>query len=582
MLWCVLGLLGLNGCVLPGGWWGAHLPTGLRLATPDVAYRNLAEAQGLLRRAHWASRCGDERSVDWYFEAARLAWHELEAHSHGPGRSSAVAHEVYHSAVAELVSQGQRFGRLHPGQGLRLGDEFGGDWIPVVQSGEGWDPTRFDELQVAGLPHSKSLNRYHVRPGLGVTVSAIRYRRQGESFLPPRQVASATVVLRPMSEPSGLGRAPMVLEIHDPMHSTQVDWGTHGLPLAADYSAPIQLALANNRNLDRLRAFVQPWQTRPDQVGLVMIEPYQPGKIPVLFVHGLFSDRYTWANVLNELRVEPDLRERYQVWGYQYPTGEPFLRSAARLRRELATLRRQLDPRCADPALDQIVIIGHSMGGLVGKLQVTHSDDQLWRAIASRPLDQIVIDPQGRQNLAEMLYFEPSPAVSRIVFIGTPHRGSGLAQRGIGRLASCLVEESAETRERHRQVLAANPGVFSAELSQRIPNSIDLLEPSSDLLQAIERLPIDPQVPRHSIVGRGCWTFMGGDSDGVVPLESALIEDATSQTAVETRHTRMTGDPRVIAELMRILREHAAMVDAVAPEVIWEPGDQLDLRLDAR
>jgi hypothetical protein len=100
-----------------------------------------------------------------------------------------------------------------------------------------------------------------------------------------------------------------------------------------------------------------------------------------------------------------------------------------------------------------------------------------------------------------------------------------------------------------------------------------LLEPSSNLLRTIDRLPISSQVPYHSIVGRGCRVPLAGESDGVVPLDSALIEGAASQTAVESRHTTMTRDPQVIGELMRILREHGAAVDRPSSGMIWESAE---------
>jgi pimeloyl-ACP methyl ester carboxylesterase len=408
-----------------------------------------------------------------------------------------------------------------------------------------------------------------------VPVIASAARSDEDRFTPPNRLASATVVLRPDSipgagpntGPDAIDRDSMVIEIHDPLGQATVDVAGQSFPLATDYSAPIAFALANSSTRETLRRFLQPGQTRPTESGLFMLERFRPGKIPVIFVHGLLSDRYTWGNAANDFRVQPDLMSRYQLWSYQYPTGEPFFQSAARLRRELEELRESVDPERRDAALDQIVIIGHSMGGLIGKLQVTSSGDKVWRSVASRPIDQITIDPAGRQILTEALFFEPSPSVSRVVFIGTPHRGSAVAQLAIGRIGSLLVREPPEVRERHRQVIAANPGVFSRELDRRYPTSVDLLNPSSNMLLTISCLPIAPHVQYHSIIGTGCWMIGNGDSDGVVPVESARLRGATTETLVTDRHTELPQDPKVIDEIFRILREHAsekaAFVDAV-------------------
>lgn len=565
-----LALCALAGCAIPAGSWSAPR---LGVVGPNRSEARLTEAKSLLARAQTASLCGDERCVDLYFQAASLSWLELEACAGAGSRPGPTAFEVYHAAVAELVSQGQRFERLHPSRGLQVQTPAGEQHVPIANLGPRWQPDQFDRLLLTDRPHSKNLNRYHRRDGFGVPVIAARQRRPGERFVGPRQLVSATVVLRSSDALSDTSSPAMQLELHDPLETRSVVVGTDALPMTADYSAPIKLGVRSGDALEWLRAFIQPWQTRPSESGLFMLNGYQPGKIPVLFVHGLLSDRLTWANVVNEIGVQDDLTSRYQVWGYQYPTGEPFLHSAARLRRELEELRSLVDPERTDTALDRVLIVGHSMGGLIGKLQVMRSDDRLWRSIASKPIEEIAIDPQGRERLAESLFFEPSPMVSRVVFIGTPHQGSFWAERCIGRLASNLVRESPEVRQRHQQVLDDNPGVFSAELSRRAPSSIDLLNPSSNLLQAIGSLPIAPQVPYHSIIGTGCWIPTIGDSDGVVPVRSALLPGATSITAVNSRHTRMPSDPMVIERVMGIMREHAAQSPSQAVVAAIAAGD---------
>ena len=110
-----------------------------------------------------------------------------------------------------------------------------------------------------------------------------------------------------------------------------------------------------------------------------MLEPYEPGKIPVLMVHGLWSSPMTWMEMFNDLRSVPEIRKHYQFWFYEYPTGQPFWVSAAQMRHDLAKLRDVLDPRHLEPALDQMVLVGHSMGGLVSRLQTVDSGDGYWR-----------------------------------------------------------------------------------------------------------------------------------------------------------------------------------------------------------
>jgi pimeloyl-ACP methyl ester carboxylesterase len=525
------------------------------------------QAELALIRAEILLTKGDERCVDHYFQAASLAWYELTSPCGVSNIASPVAAEIYHGAIGGMIAQSQRFCRFDRRFGIKVHTASGESFVPIAYHGQRWHAGEFDRLIVVNHQRSKYLNHYYKSPGIGVPVIASAARSESDRFAPPVRLASATVLLRPDSNPETLGPHSMVIEIYDPFEQPTVDVGGQSLRLAADFSAPIAFALANSSTRETLQRFLQPGQTRPTESGLFMPERFRPGKIPVIFVHGLLSDRYTWGNAANEFRVRPDLRSCYQLWSYQYPTGEPFFQSAARLRRELEELRESVDPERRDAALDQIVIVGHSMGGLIAKLQVTSSGDHVWRSVASRPIDQITIDPIGRRNLTEALFFEPSPSVSRVVFIGTPHRGSAVAQLAIGRIGSLLVREPPELRERHRQLIAANPGVFSPELARRYPTSVDLLNPSSNMLQAISRLPIAPHVPYHSIIGTGCWMIGNGDSDGVVPVDSARLSGATTETMIHDRHTELPQDPVVIEEVFRILREHASekagFVDAV-------------------
>ncbi len=138
-----------------------------------------------------------------------------------------------------------------------------------------------------------------------------------------------------------------------------------------------------------------------------------------------------------------------------------------------------------------MVLVGHSMGGLIAKLQITRSGDHLWRSIANRPFDQVVMDDERRIELATAFFFEPSECVSSVIFMATPHRGSNYARRLIGRVGSSLVRTTEAQRQEHDKLVRCNPGVFKQEVRKRIPTSIDLLDPDSSLLKAINELPIN-------------------------------------------------------------------------------------------
>jgi pimeloyl-ACP methyl ester carboxylesterase len=329
--------------------------------------------------------------------------------------------------------------------------------------------------------------------------------------------------------------------------------------LARDITAPLAYAsLGNDR--EWITDFLQPG-TNNAKDGLMMIEPYQPGKIPVLMVHGLLSDPSTWADLANELRAHPDLNDRYQWWAFRYASGEPFLRSAGELRRQLVEVRETYDPQRRDPALSQIVVVGHSMGGLIAKLQVTESGDRLWNSTAKIPLASVRTSEQTRQQLQSEYFFRPSSDITRVVFIGTPHQGSVWAQRPVGRIASAMVETPPEREAQFKQVMRDNPGASRNISDGRFPTSIDLLKPSNELLVATAQLPYSDRVRVHSIIGTRRTTWKGEPSDGVVPVSSARLLNVTSEKLVDEVHTDLQRNPESVAEVIRILRIHLAERD---------------------
>ena len=162
--------------------------------------------------------------------------------------------------------------------------------------------------------------------------------------------------------------------------------------------------------------------------GLRMLEPYQPGKIPLLFVHGLFSDPQTYLEMANQLRSRPDLNAQYQIWVFRYPTGGNFFLSAARLRKQLESLIAECNAQGHDDALQKTVIIGHSLGGLVAKLQVTDSRTILWNSVARVSLDQIIAASEEHHQLAEAVFLYAFASYKNGDFYCHPQRGFSLGK----------------------------------------------------------------------------------------------------------------------------------------------------------
>ncbi|MEC9094904.1 MAG: hypothetical protein VX438_19505, partial [Planctomycetota bacterium] len=291
-------------------------------------------------------------------------------------------------------------------------------------------------------------------------------------------------------------------------------------------------------------------------------------RVPVVMVHGLWSAPFTWLEMFNELRALPEIRNRYQFWFYLYPTGQPFWMSAKQMRKDLAEVRHNIDPERHIATMDQMVLIGHSMGGLVSRLQTIDSGDAFWRLVSDDPFDQIETDVETKKTIRDTLFFRANPAVKRVVTIGTPHRGSEFANnftRWLGhtfiRLPD-LLSSSVLKKVRNRDQIFKNKEILATK------TSIDSLSPGSPFLAQLLNSQSAPWVTTHNIVGnieRRKYLGVAGDlmpthSDGIVSTASSQLEAAGSYVQVDAKHQYIHMQPKAILEVRRILMEHARQV----------------------
>jgi len=201
------------------------------------------------------------------------------------------------------------------------------------------------------------------------------------------------------------------------------------VPLEADETAVLAYALASPEIWEReLRAFFSGVFSEATPTQLASIDAYRPGRIPVVFVHGTASSAGRWGDMVNDLLDDPHIRDQYQFWFFTFDTGNPVLYSAEPLREALQDAVRKLDPTGTDPALSEMVVIGHSQGGLLAKAMVVDSGDRVWNAIANKPIEAVDLAPERRDLLRRAVFIKPVPNVRRVVFIATPHRGSYLTE----------------------------------------------------------------------------------------------------------------------------------------------------------
>ncbi len=239
----------------------------------------------------------------------------------------------------------------------------------------------------------------------------IAVRRSGnpadpaEQYYPKKLTFPVTAFLRIVpaqaGQPGRGGRC-CVLELYDPLDSSTTLVANRLVPLETDLSTPLGYKLDEGQENQAL-TIATLGLLNPDSAdfiqGLYMVEPYDPHKIPVVMVHGLWSSPMTWMEMFNDLLAYPEIRSNYQFWFYLYPTGQPFWRSADQMRSDLAKARQTLDPDGTNPMFDQMVLVGHSMGGLVSMMQTLESGNDFWSVMSDHPFEELQADPAVRDEI---------------------------------------------------------------------------------------------------------------------------------------------------------------------------------------
>lgn len=558
----------------------------LRDPHPELLFA-LAEVNYL--RGAQAEKKGLSHACVFYYLSAGYAYHYLfdayrppvPAQSHEEVVTCAssevfdprfrLACDLYNAGLAKCLAAAQKSGQLDIRHCLSLPSLEGNEEITlrVVHSGFRYKPQEFGPVLLCADYQVVGLANHHRTYGLGVPLIGSRDAQvplSGQAYYPSQVHFPITAFLRFEGNLAELHqRRDGKLELHNPLAVQSLRVGQRTIPLESDLTTPLAYYLAGaGLEAAGYTGFLRP-DSLGEKAGLHTLEPYEPGKIPVILVHGLLGTPTTWAPLFNDLQADPVLRKHFQFWVYFYPTSNPYLITASELRHELANLRQALDPDRADPALDDMVLVGHSMGGLVSRLLTIDGGEDFWRLVSPVAFKDLRLHPTTRDELRRTFYFERQPFVTRAIFLGTPHRGSKLSPSLIGRLGAYLAGIPQELRETAHDILEENPELAQS-LKPRKITSVDLLAPDAPALQLIAHRPRPASVRYHSVIGitsrRSLLLerlFGGGycqPSDGVVPYSSAHLEDVDSELIVPANHYQVHRHPRTILEVRRILLEH--------------------------
>ena len=337
--------------------------------------------------------------------------------------------------------------------------------------------------------------------------------------------------------------------------ATTVVVGERVLPLEYEPTAALAFGLteASPWRFER-RGFLSGDFGQDRDRGLRMLAPYDPARIPVVFVHGTASSPARWAEMVNHLRSDPEILARYQFWIFQYNTGNPIPFSAGLLRQSLVDLVDEIDPEKDDENLRRMVVIGHSQGGLLTKLCVVESGDAFWAGISTAPVEDLDLRPETREVVEQSLFFEPLPFVKRVIFIATPHRGSFVADRRLVRFATRFIAMPGDLADAAGDLFAEDDDRILLRGLDDMPSSLDNMASDNRFGRTLAGLPIAAGVEAHSIIAvlEDQDDLESGD-DGVVTVQSARIAGVQSELIVRSGHSTQL-HPLTIGEVRRILR----------------------------
>lgn len=478
--------------------------------------------------------------------------------------------DLYNSALEEVLRIVNDQGRLHPGEVYTL--EAGNTRFDVHVALRGsWQDKDIERVEFVSDYQVEGLVNVHRTYGLGVPLIAVHHKNQSKDpaaqFYPKAMAFPMTAILRaaeqPCDRPGQQRVVCCVLELHDPLAADIVRVANLPVPLETDLTTPLGYYLDHP---DFKAQDIATWGLlnpggANELRGLYMLEAYEPQKIPVVLVHGLWSSPETWTEMFNDLRSMPEIRSRYQFWTYLYPTGQPFWISAAQMRADLEKIRGTIDPQRRNSSLDQMVLVGHSMGGLVSRMQTLESDNAYWNLISDRPFAELKVDEETREKLARALYFRPNPSIRRVITIGTPHRGSDFANDYTRWLGRKIIKMPKMVMQTTSKVIRDNPDFFKDPDLLTTTTSIDSLSPKSPILPVMLNSRTPDNVTYHNIVGvishRNLLGRISETGDGVVPFASAHLEEVASEIVVEADHVHVHRHPRAILEVRRILLDHS-------------------------
>jgi pimeloyl-ACP methyl ester carboxylesterase len=311
----------------------------------------------------------------------------------------------------------------------------------------------------------------------------------------------------------------------------------------------------------KLMGLIKPQQYNTFQ-GFYLAEPYDRNRIPVLMIHGLASSPETFMPMSEAINADPELRKKYQLWYYFYPTGNPWIASASKFRKSYRTLIQKLDPNRNDANIRKTVLIGHSMGGLIARASLSRPQETLHQTyLANVPLSKVFNEVE-RQRIDDYFRYKPLQEPAKVIYLATPHRGSKIAESFIGwitikiiTIPNFILQQTVDVLTLDYRISEALPE-YTKKLLTTGESSVEQLKPTNPSLIALNQMPIrkNRKLISYSIIGDVGRPLFYLQTDGVVSYDSAHIPSSKSEYIVPSSHD-ICGNEEAIQAVLHILRE---------------------------
>ena len=379
---------------------------------------------------------------------------------------------------------------------------------------------------------------------------------------------AATITAQPRSAASVdeiLNSPEFEMTAYDPYKYETAEIAGKTYPLAANFSAPYGLWLAQNNLGKSAYLSLIDRDERLTMPHLYMLEPYNPNKKVIVLIHGLASSPEAWIRLTNDVMGDPVLREHYQVWQVFYSTNMPILESRFQIYAVIQQAFSQVDNKAS--AKKDAVLMGHSMGGIIARLLVSDADltSAAIKLLPDWRAKQFKNDPLFKSRLD----IQPIPNFSRAIFLAAPHRGTEFADRWFTLAARKVIKLPGAFLGALTDVLQSSDPDLQAFIKDidngLIQNGPSDLSKNSKFTQLTKNIVPYKGMKFHSIMGNMTNSNdINVITDDVVPYTSAHLDGALSEKIIKGGHS-IQETPEAVLELRRILRLHLTELGLYKP-----------------